>query len=135
MAAFVFTDAVVTINGTAMTSYVKEVKLDFEVSDNNTTVFGSTWNSRIGGLKDGSVGVKFNQDFASSTVDPVIWPLLGTVVAFKVKATSAANSATNPEYQFNVLISEWSPFGGAVGDLAEVDVTWPISGSVTRATA
>jgi hypothetical protein len=61
--------------------------------------------------------------------------LIGTVVPVKVKPTSAAVSATNPEYRFDALISSWSPIAGAVGDLATVSVTWQISGVITKAVA
>jgi hypothetical protein len=49
-----------------------------------------------------------------------------------VKPTSGAISETNPEYQFNALISSWTPVAGAVGDLATVSVTWQISGAITK---
>jgi hypothetical protein len=34
-----------------------------------------------------------------------------------------------------VLINSWAPLSGAVSDLAEVSVTFPLSGAVTRATS
>lgn len=134
MAIFAFTDANVTINAVNESATIKSVKFNYSAADLKTTAFGATAEARIGGLKDGTVSVKFNQDMVAAGTDAKMWALLGTVVAFKVKATSAANSTSNPEYQFNVLVTEWSPFGGAVGDLAEVEVSWPITGAVTRAT-
>jgi hypothetical protein len=33
------------------------------------------------------------------------------------------------------LVSQYQPFASTVGDLATLSVTWPTSGTVTRATA
>jgi hypothetical protein len=68
-------------------------------------------------------------------VDVTLFALLGTVVAFTAKATSSANSATNPEYQGSILITEYTPLDNSVGDLAKASVSWPTTGTVTRATS
>jgi len=52
-----------------------------------------------------------------------------------VKPTTAATSATNPEFQGNVVISEYNPLDGAVGDASSTSVTWPGDGAVTVATS
>jgi hypothetical protein len=33
------------------------------------------------------------------------------------------------------LVSQYQPFSASVGDIATLSVTWPTSGTVTRATA
>lgn len=135
----VFTNATVTFAGTDISAVCKSVKLSISYDDVETTNFGSAGaKTRIGGLSDGSVSVKFNADFVSAdtiALDSLLWTNRNAVVAFKVKATSASNSASNPEYQFNVLVNDLSPINGGVGDLAEIECTWPISGAVTRATS
>lgn len=134
MAVIALLSATTTINGVDMSQYIKSVELDIKHDDLETTTFASGGaKTRIGGLRDSSVKINFNDDFAVASVDDRIWALLGTVTAFKVKATSAVNSATNPEYQMNVLVSEMMPVAGKVGDLAEQSVTWPVSGQITRA--
>lgn len=136
MAVVALTNAKVTIGGIDMSQYVTEVEFQIEADDLETTNFGSGgWRSRIGGLKQGEVKVAFNDDFASTTVDDRLWGWFGTVQTVAVKATSAATSATNPEYQFSALVNQMTPLKGKVGDLATQDVSWPISGAVTRAVA
>ena len=132
MAIFAFTDAVITIGGTAYSGYAKEISIEFEADDLETTAFGSTWRSRIGGLKNGTVSITFNQDYVDNGIDEVLFGLLGTVTAIVVKPTSAAKSAANPEWTFSALVTQWTPLDGAVGDLAEVKAQWPITGAVTR---
>lgn len=126
---------VVTIGGTDMSSYLSEVALDISVDEQEDTAFGDTAKSRIAGLKDGSIKLKFNQDFAVGTVDSVMWALLGTVVTFSVKAASGAASTSNPVYSGSFLMNAWSPISGSVGDLATVDVSYPTTGAVARATS
>lgn len=135
MAVFTFTDAVITINSVDLSDHITKATLKIEVDEQESTAFGSTYKSRVGGLKDGSLELEFNQDFASSEVDDTIWPILGTVVPFTIRANSGPVSATNPEYSGTVLIKEYSPLDGSVGDLAKVSVTWPTSGTVIRATS
>jgi hypothetical protein len=52
----------------------------------------------------------------------------------KLRPSQAAVSTSNPSYQFNVLVKEWKPIAAAVGDVAETDVTWTMTGTVTRTT-
>lgn len=135
MAKIVLTDVVVVVNTTSTFSdHVASVTITTDVADVVTTGFSATAVTRTGGLKDSSVQIEFHQDFASSSIEQVVYPLIGTVVPIAIKPTSGAISATNPEYQFNALISSWSPVAGAVGDLATVSVTWPITGSITKDT-
>lgn len=135
MASFAFTDARVEVNSVVLSTFVRSVTLNVEAEDLEDTAMGDTYRSRIGGLKDWSVDIEFNQDFAAAAVDVTLFALLGTVVAVKVRPTSAAISTTNPEYSGNVLISEYNPLDGSVGDLATTSVSWPGAGTLSRATA
>lgn len=135
MASFAFTDASVVINAVDLSDHVRSVTLNVEAEDLEDTAMGDTYRSRIGGLKDWSIDVEFNQDFAASEVDATIFPILGTVVTVTVKPTSAAVGATNPSYSGSVLISEYNPLDGSVGDLATTSVSWPGAGTLTRATS
>lgn len=135
MAHFAFIDAVVTVNGTDLTDHVHQVSFNYTADELDDTAMGDTHRSRIGGLKDSNVTLGFHSDFAASEVDATLFPLLGTNVNVTVKATSAAVSATNPLFTLPVLVSQVNPLGNSVGDLAQVSVTWPGSGTVTRATS
>jgi hypothetical protein len=132
MAKLVLTDVVVTIAGNPVSDHIASVTITSDTAEVATTAFGGTAVTRVGGLRDNSVQLEFHQDFAASNLESIIYPLIGTVVAIAVKPTSGAISATNPEYQFNALVSSWSPIAGAVGDLATVSVTWQISGGITK---
>ena len=135
MASFAFTNAFVSVNAVDLSTFVRSVTINVEAEDLEDTAMGDTYRSRIGGLKDWSVDLEFNQDFAASAVDVSIFSLLGTVVAVIVKPVNTTTSATNPQYSGNVLVSEYNPLDGSVGDLATTSVSWPGAGTLTRAIA
>lgn len=138
MAVLAFTSCSITINSVDHSADISAVEIDLQGVELDTTNFGSAgWNEAIQGLKSGTLKMTFQQDFAGTTVDDRIWALFdaGAAIAAAIRPTSASIGATNPEYQFNVLPTEHMPIVGSVGDLGIVDLTWPITGAVTRATA
>lgn len=135
MAKIVLTDVKVTINSVNLSDHIASVTLTTDVNEVATTAFSETSISRVGGLKDNSIQIEFMQDFAASNVEATVYPLIGSTTTCVVTPTSGAVSATNPSYTFLALVTSWSPVAGAVGDLATVSVTWPISGAITKATS
>ena len=136
MAAFVITAPVITVNAVDLSDHVDSVEIMDETADITTTNFGSSGNvTRVGGLKQGSITINFQQDYAASKVDATIWAARGTAIAVNVKATSAANSATNPRYDGSYLVTQYKPVAGKVGDLAVLSITWPRTGDLTRTTS
>ena len=134
MAKFVAIDYKVTINGTDFSSSINSVDLSIESADVETTAFGSTFTTRVGGQKSASITLDFHQDFAAGSVDAVLFPLLNTLATVVLVPTSGTVTATNPSYTALCLVNQYQPFASAVGDLATLSVTWPTSGTVTRGT-
>jgi hypothetical protein len=135
MAKFYAQDYKITVGTVNLSTAINSVTLDITTDEVETTAFGSTYRTRIGGLKDASVSLDFHQDFAAGSVDALLFPLMGSTVAVKIAPTSGTVTATNPEYRFTALVTQYQPFAGAVGDLATLSVTWPVSGEVERGTA
>lgn len=135
MATFSFTDGFIILNGVTMSAMARSLTLHTTAAELENTAFGATYRSRIGGLKDGQIDIEWNQDFAAAQTDALIFPLLGTVVTFEVRPTSAARSATNPAYTGSVLISDYAPLDGKVGDLAVNKSTWKTTGTISRQTS
>lgn len=135
MAKYVVIDPVIVFAGSTVTQSVASVTISIESDDVETTAFGSEWRTRIGGLKSGSVDFEFHQDFAAGAIESLVWNNLGGTVPVKVRpAGTAAPSATSPEYSFDVLVQQANPIDSAVGDLASVSLSFPITGPVTRGT-
>lgn len=135
MATFASTDTYLSIASNDLSDYVTSVDFGVSVDELESQTMGDTWKERIAGLKDGQMSITFNQDVAAGALDSIMWPLLGTVVAFEVRATSSAVGASNPKWTGNIFIKEWNPISGSVGDLVTVSVSFPTSGAVTRAVA
>jgi len=137
MAKYVLTDPVIVFAGSTITSSCASVTINLSADDVETTAFGVAggYRTRIGGLKSGTVDFEMHQDFGASGIDALFFPNLGGTVAVSVvPGGTAAVSATNPQYSFDVLVSEYSPVDGAVGDLSTTSVSLPITGEVTRGT-
>ena len=134
MAVFAATDLEVTIDTVDFSASLAAVTLDISKEQLETTAFGDAARTYIAGLQDATVTFSFHQDFAASAVDATLHAALGTEVAIVVKPTSEAVSAGNPSYSFNALVTQITPFSSNVGDLATQDVSFPISGAITRAT-
>jgi hypothetical protein len=128
MARIVLTNVAVTFGATDISSYVTSVTLGSTYDVVETTAFGNTARTRVAGLADNSVAFEFNQDYAASALESVIYPTLGTAVSITVRPVAG----TTPAYSFSALVSEWTPLNGAVGELATASVTWPISGTITK---
>ncbi len=136
MARIVLTNAYVTVNSVDVSDHVASVTLNSSIDVVETTAFSSTAaRTRIGGLADNSITLEFHQDYASGSIEATIYPLLGTTTSVVVKPNGSTTSASNPAYTSTVLVSEWTPLNGAVGELATASVTWPVSGAITKTTA
>lgn len=135
MSVYMLTSETLTVNSVDYTDHIKAATLTVDAAQLDTTDFASAgWTEVIGGLKSGTLAIEFMDDVADNDLDEELWALLGTVVTFTVKPTSASVSASNPSYSGSVLITSHS-LGGAVGGLASKSVSWPTSGAVSRATS
>lgn len=132
MAKLVFNNPKITINSVDLTGNVAQVALDMSFDEVETTAFGNTARTRVAGLGDHSFSASFHQDFAASLVEATIYPLLGTTTQVTVKAVNTTTATDNPLYTFTVLVTQWAPVSGAVGDLLTADVTWPVSGAIAK---
>lgn len=134
MGILVLTDAVITLGGTAITDHSNKVEIPIEADELDITVFGGVWKQRTGGLLDGKVNISLFQDFADNNIDELFWGwvIARANIAFAIKPTSGAISASNPEYTGLVMPKNTAPLNNGVGDVAKFDISWPTSGAVTR---
>jgi hypothetical protein len=135
MSKIVLTDAKVTINSVNLSDHINNITLETKDDIIETSAFGSTAKTRVAGLADNQVTFDFHQDFAAANVEATIYPLLGQTTTIVVQPTSAVVSATNPTYTFSAVIVDWTPLKAGVGQLATASVTFPITGTITKAVA
>lgn len=133
--AQVITNASVSIGGVDLSTHITKVTLSAARAEIETTTMGNTAKRRVAGLADNSVSIDFNQDFAASSVEATLAPLVGSTAAIIIKPNGTTVSATNPSWTFNALVLEWTPLDAQVGELTTASITWPIDGTISKATA
>lgn len=136
MGKIVLLDAQFSCANNNLTNNLSKLELDDEFEAKETTTFGSGGAKEyLAGLESGEVGLTFKNDYAAAALDQIMWNLRRQVVTFTARADDAAVSASNPQYSGSILIDKWVPISGNVGDVAEVDVTYKLSGPLVRATS
>ena len=140
MAKQIINNPVIVLAGGTVSSSAQQCTIAVNWDDQETTNFGSNgWHESINGLGGGTFSVEWQQDYASGGIDGVVWALAtaspGTAAVVIRPAGTAAIGTSNPQYSFTVRVNGWNPIDSAVGDLATVKTSWPITGTVARATA
>ena len=135
MAIYANTNPKVTINSVDLSDHIVSAQLNYEAAELETTAFGSTTRTRIAGLKDWSLDIEFNQDYAASKVDATLYSLVGAAsFAITYKPVNTTTASTNPEFQGNCILPSYK-FGNKQGDLASATVSFKGDGTLTRATS
>ncbi len=132
MAQLVLTDPTVTINTVPLTAFTQSVTITYSRELVDITVMAATTRARLGGLFDWSMAFEMTQDFAASGPDVTLFSLVGVSTALKVRVTSGAISATNPEYQGNGLLESYPPLQNTIGELATITLNFLANGALTR---
>lgn len=127
MAVFAALNYSIVLNSVDLSNHATKVETKWDVAELETTTFGSTFHSRIGGLQDYTGTIDFDQDFAASSVHATIAALFGTVVPLVVQPVAGARSATNPGFSASVLVKSYAPLSGSVGELAKTSIEWAIA--------
>ncbi len=135
MAEVVLTDASVTLGGTDLSDHVRSITLNYSAEPQDITAMGDSTRQRIGGLKDWSVSVEFNQDFASGEVDATVFSSVGSTLTFVGKPASGSVSTTNPSFTGTALLTSYQPINGSIGDVHTTTIELEAAGDLTRATS
>lgn len=135
-APIVLTNALVSVNGTDLSTWVRSVKISYAAETPDTTAMGSSTKTRLPGLKDWSMDIEFNQDWAASAVDVTLFSLVGAnAFTIYVAPVNATITSTNPKYTGSALLSDYPAIGNKVGDVATVTAKFTGTGTLSRATS
>jgi hypothetical protein len=144
MAKIVLTNAYVVFEGTTdLSDHISSISLStvHDILDVTPVQAGVIYKEVIAGVGTNSVSFDFYQDFANNSVEEFFGGVppyssepnrVGTKVSCVVRPLNAPKSATNPEYQFEALVTSWTPLNADVGQLSTISVSWPISGAITK---
>jgi len=126
---------VVTINAVDFSDQCTSAVMTRVIESLESTAFGQTNRSYVGGLENSTLTVTMYNSFAASETYANLKLLVGTQVDVKIKPTSAATSATNPESTLAKAYLESLPIvNGQLGALDTIDITFT-GGAYSVATA
>jgi hypothetical protein len=116
---------VVTINSIDMTDQISASTLTRVIEALESTSFGKTARVYVSGLENSTLTLTAYNSFATSETYSTLSGLVGTSTTVKIKPTSAATSATNPESTLTGCYLETLPIvNAALGALDTIDITF-----------
>ena len=124
MAVFLNNKVGVKINSVDLSDHVTSITLNRTFDELEVTAMGDSSHKFVKGLEASSVTIDFLNDTAAANVLATLQAAWGTTVPLTLKQTSAAISATNPEYQTTVLVNNTTDINGAVADISTQSITF-----------
>ena len=124
MAIYLSNGVVVTLNSVDLSNHCTAVSINRSFEELTVTAMGDTAQKYAKGLEASTITIDFLNDTAASNVNATLQAAWGTTVPLTIKQTSAAISATNPEYQTTVLVNNTQDVNGAVGDISSQSITF-----------
>jgi hypothetical protein len=134
MSKTVLVNCIVKVDTVDLSDHVNQVTVTETVNEVETSAFGNSNVTRVGGLRDSSISLTFHQNFAAGEVYATLKDKVGSIGTVQVIPNGTAISATNPSISLEVLYTEMSHLDGSIGELSTASVTWPAN-SITKATA
>jgi hypothetical protein len=134
MSKIVLTNCVVKVDTIDLSDHVNQVTVTETVNEVETSAFGNSNVTRVGGLRDSSISLTFHQNFAAGEVYATLKDKVGSIGTVQVIPNGTVISTTNPSISLEVLYTEMSHLDGSIGELSTASVTWPAN-SITKATA
>ena len=123
MAIFLSNGVIVTLNSVALSDHVTSATINRSFDELEVTAMGDTAHKFVKGLEASTITLDFLNDTASSNVLQTLQAAWGTTVTLTLKQTSAAISATNPEYQTTVLVNNTTDINGGPSDISMQSLT------------
>jgi hypothetical protein len=124
MAIFLSNGVVVTLNNVDLSDHVTSATINRVFDELEITSMGDSSHRFVKGLEASTITLDFLNDTAAGEVLVTLQAAWGTTVSLTLKQTSAAISASNPEYQTTVLVNNTTDINGAVGDISTQSITF-----------
>ena len=115
----------VTINAVDLTDQCTSAVLTRVIESLESTAFGQTNRSYVGGLENSTLTVTFLNSFQATETYATLKALVGTQTNVTLKPTSSATGATNPLSTLTGAYLESLPIvNGQLGALDTIDITF-----------
>ena len=132
MAIIILDDADLVVDSEDYSDHVRSITINYGATIQDATAMqggaDAGFTRKLAGLKDWSVDVEFNQDYAAASIDAWLFTQVGAA-----GVTMVASGDDTITYTGTVLLESYNPIAGSVGDLATTTVTWQGSGALARA--
>jgi len=118
-----------TINAVDLQDQCTSATINYVYEQLETTAFGDTARkygaSTVTSLQNNSIEVELYQSFAASETEATIYGLVGIQTTLVLKPTSAAVSATNPNYTLTgAYLESHTPINASLGELSTITLTF-----------
>ena len=127
------TNAAPTTPSIDISSYVTNAVINQIVDELEVTAMGDQAHRYVAGLQSGTFTIDFINDWAASQVNETLSAAFGKTLAVSVitvKGTAVA--ATNPTYQFSILVNNLTPIGqGGVSEIATSSLSFTVNSAIT----
>lgn len=131
MAIFLSNGVVVTLNSVDLSDHVTSATINRVFEELEVTAMGDNARKYTRGLETSTITLDFLNDTATGEVLQTLQAAWGTTVPITLKQTSAAISASNPEYQTTILVNNTTDINGAVGDISSQSITFTCNSPIT----
>lgn len=119
-----------------ISSYVFAVEAPWKADVQDVTnLGGGGYIQKAASLKSAEFKLGINQDFAAAAIDSILRPLYGSLIYVDVKPTSSGRGATNPSYVYAVLVTQYVPIMGQVGQKVGPSLSWEVTGKFDALTS
>ena len=122
-----------TVPSIDISSYVTAVTLTQTFDELEVTAMGDTAHKFAAGLSAATLSIDFLNDWAAASVMDTLNAANGTTLAVSmITVKGTAVGATNPSYQFSILVNNLTPVGsGGVSDEASSSLSFTVNSAVT----
>jgi hypothetical protein len=127
------TNAAPTVPSIDISSYVTNAVINQIVDELEVTAMGDLSHRFVAGLQSGTFTIDFINDWAAASVNETLSAAFGKTLAVSViTVKGTAVSATNPTYQFSILVNNLTPIGqGGVSEIATSSLSFTVNSAIT----
>ena len=127
------TNAAPTTPSIDISSLVTSAVINQIVDELEVTAMGDSSHKYVAGLQSGTFTIDFINDWASNQVMQTLNEAFGKTLSVSViTVKGTAVSATNPTYQFSILVNNLTPIGTAgVAEVATSSITFTLNSALT----
>ena len=127
------TAAAPTTPSVDISSFVTNAVINQIVDELEVTAMGDTAHKFVAGLQSGTFSIDIINDWAASQINDTLRNAFGLTLAVSVITVKGTTvSATNPSYQFSILVNNLTPIGtGGVAEIATSSLSFTVNSAIT----